>query len=167
MKELNQVSDHFEKLSEMIRDIQFAMFTTIDEEGQLRSRPMATQKMEDNGDLWFFTSLSSPKVDDVKITRQVNLVYSTGEDRFVSVSGDAEVIKDPRKAKELWNLAAKAWFPKGVEDPDLALIRVKPMKAEYWDSTSNRFVQLFSFAKSVLTGKRPKDELGVHEKIAI
>jgi general stress protein 26 len=33
-----------QQLSELIQDIDFAMLTTVDEEGTLRSRPMSTQK---------------------------------------------------------------------------------------------------------------------------
>ncbi len=166
MKEVNQHSE-FQKLREMIQDIHFAMFTTMDEKGQLRSRPMVTQEMDENGDLWFFTSLSSPKVEEVTTLRQVNLVYSTGDHRFVSVSGEAEVIQDTRKVKELWNLAVKTWFPKGAEDPDLVLIRVRPMQAEYWDASSKTFVQLFGLAKAIISGKKPDQENTEHRKIAL
>jgi general stress protein 26 len=166
-KNLENKSEHVKKLRELIEKIQFSMFTTVDEKGQLRSRPMATQKMDENGDLWFFTSVNSAKVEEVQVTHQVNLVYSSGENNFVSVSGEAQLVRDKNKAKELWTPILKAWFPDGLESPDLGLIRVKPLSAEYWDIVSNKVVQLFGLAKAVLTGKPHEGEGTEHHKVDI
>src|SRR3546814_4736602 len=48
------------------------------------------------------------------------------------------------------------WFPKGLDDPDLALLRVAVEKAEYWDSPSAAMTYLYGYAKSRLTGRPPK-----------
>lgn len=47
-------NEHIKKLGELITDIKFAMLTTVEQDGSLRSRPMATQQVEFDGDLWFF-----------------------------------------------------------------------------------------------------------------
>ena len=44
-----------QKLAKMIEDIDFAMLTTVQPDGTLRSRPMSTQRAEFDGTLWFFT----------------------------------------------------------------------------------------------------------------
>ena len=49
------------KVAEMVGDARFAMLTTKEKDGTLRSRPMATMQLDSQGNLWFFTSLSSPK----------------------------------------------------------------------------------------------------------
>jgi general stress protein 26 len=77
---------------------------------------------------------------------------------YVSASGIAELVDDPAKAKELWHDAYKTWFPKGLDDPDLVLLKVKVEKAEYWDSV-NTSVNLLSY----LAGRRPT--AGEHEQI--
>lgn len=46
--------EEIETLRELIKDIDMAMLTTATEEG-LVSRPMKTQEVEFDGDLWFFT----------------------------------------------------------------------------------------------------------------
>src|SRR5437762_7056415 len=62
-------------LNEKIKDVRIAMLTTIESDGTLRSRPMVTQDTEFDGDLWFFTQASAPKVEEVQQHQQVNLSY--------------------------------------------------------------------------------------------
>ena len=67
--------------------------------------------------------------------------------------------------KELWNPIHKAWFPKGVDDPNLGLLRVDIEKAEYWDPPSSKVVQLIGFAKAIVTGKAYDEEATEHQKV--
>jgi general stress protein 26 len=143
------------KLTEFIKDIRIAMLTTQTPEGSLRGRPMATQEAPFDGDLWFFTSAASPKVDEIEEEHHVQLSYASPEDnRYVSVSGRATVVRDRAKAEELWSPAMKAWFPDGLDDPDLALLRVQVEGAEYWDSPSSTMVHIVGLVKAVSTGQR-------------
>jgi general stress protein 26 len=152
------------KLAELIRGIKVAMLTTVAEDGNLRSRPMATQEAEFDGVLWFFTRAGAPKVGEVERDERVCVSYASPDDqRYVSVSGRAELVRDPAKVKELWGPAYKAWFPKGLDDPELALLRVEPERAEYWDAPSGTLVQIAGLAKSVVTGKPAA--AGEHEKL--
>ena len=115
-----------EKLRELLKGIRVAMMTTIDQDGSLRSRPMATQETEDPGELWFFTGADSAKAGEIGRDQRVNLSYAKPDDEsYVSLSGTAQVVRDKAKAKELWNPFVKAWFPKGLDDPNLALLRVQ------------------------------------------
>ncbi len=83
------------KLGEIIKDIKFAMLTTADEDGTLRSRPMATQNHEFDGTLWFFTKTTAPKVDEVDHEHHVNVSYSdTKGQTYASVSGKAQLVHD-------------------------------------------------------------------------
>src|SRR5688572_29737183 len=112
------------KLKELITDIDFAMLTTING-GHLRSRPMSTQEYEGNDMLWFFTSNETHKVDEIEADSRVNVAYSKPDDNvYVSISGRASISKDRAKMEELWNPVLKAWFPDGLEDPTLCLLKV-------------------------------------------
>lgn len=156
-----------EKFSELIGDIRFAMLTTVAEDGSLRSRPMAKLGKDFDGDLWFFTEDDSGKVDEITEENHVGVSFAEPEkQKYVSVSGLARVVRDKARAKELWTPAAKAWFPKGVDDPHLALLRVRVRTIEYWDSPNSKMVQLYGFAKAVLTGKRI-EHAGDHKKVDI
>lgn len=156
------------KLADLIKGIQFAMMTTVDDPatGSLRSRPMTTQEMKDDGLLWFFTPEHSAKVDEVNREHHVNLSYADPDsNRYVSISGRATLVRDRKKNEELWNPMLKAWFPKGLDDPELSLLRVEIDAAEYWDSPSSKVAQLIGFAKAIVTGTPYSG--GEHEKVDI
>jgi general stress protein 26 len=136
-------SNEFQHLADLIRGMKTAMLTTASAEGSLRSRPMATLGGEFDGTLWFFTRADAPKVGEVQHDEQVNVSYADADgQRFVSVSGRASLVLDPKKANELWDPIHAAWFPRGVEDPQVALLRVNAEKAEYWDAKSSGMVPL-------------------------
>ena len=165
---MDTTNSDVQKLGELIKGIRIAMLTTVDDEGCLHSRPMANQDNVFDGTLWFFTDATSAKVHELQRDRHVNLSYADpGENRYVSVSGTASVSRDRDKMKELWSPLHKAWFPDGLEDPNIALLRVEVEKAEYWDSPSSAVVRLFGFAKALATGKRYGEEGTDHEKISL
>lgn len=140
------------KLKELLEGIDFCMLTTIDQ-GHLRSRPMSTQEFDLDGDLWFFTSEDTHKIDEIQKDNRVNVAYSKPDDSvYVSVSGRAEVVKDRAKIDELWSPVLKAWFPEGKDDPKLCLLKIPIEQAEYWDSSSSTIVQLFGMVKAIATG---------------
>ena len=148
------------KLWDMIKDIKFGMFTARHGNGHLHSRPMTTQNgSNDRGAvLWFFMSRKSDPVVDLLAAPDVNVAYAdTGSDSYVSVSGTARVVEDDARKKALFNPIAKAWFPGGAADPDLALVAVVIAHAEYWDVKANQAVQLFQMAKAAITGTPPTD----------
>ena len=153
-------------LTEKIKGIRVAMMTTAESDGSLFSRPMATLDMESDGDLWFFTQASTPKVQDVQRHQQVNLSYTKPDDNlFISVSGTAQLVRDHKKMKDLWKPYLKAWFPKGLEDPDLALLQVTAHHAEFWDAPSGTMGRIYSAVKGLATGG--KDMGGENEKLDI
>ncbi|WP_299822088.1 pyridoxamine 5'-phosphate oxidase family protein [uncultured Pontibacter sp.] len=153
------------KLIDMIKDVDIAMMTTIDDDGSLRSRPMRTSKVDASGDLWFFTGYASGKSHEIKDNdAHVNLSYAKPSDElYVSVSGKATLTKDKQKIEELWSPVLKAWFPNGKDDPNVSLIRVQIEKAEYWDAPNSTLVQLYGMAKAAITGDRARP--GDNEKI--
>jgi general stress protein 26 len=157
-------NDDVKKLAKLIKGIRVAMLTTEDDDGTLRSRPMETQNTEFDGTLWFFTEAGSHKVHEIDHEHQVNLAYAEpGENRYVSVSGTATLVRDRAKIDELWTPVLKAWFPKGKDDPETALLKVDVTKAEYWDAPSSTIVKLVGFAKAVMTGREYRP--GENEKL--
>ena len=151
------------KLGALIKDIQMAMLTTIDG-GVLRARPMATQDTEFDGELWFFTSDKTHKVAEIEKDNRANVSYSKPNDNvYVSVSGAVSIVKDREKIEELWNPAYKAWFPKGLDDPTISLLKINVEQAEYWDSPSSTIVHIVGFVKALVTGERAQG--GENEKI--
>lgn len=157
--------EKIQKLSEMIKDIDFAMLTTVDDDsGRLHSRPMSTQQVEFDGDLWFFTSLDTGKVSDIGRDSQVNVSYAQPDKhRYVSVSGTAMIVNDRAKMEALWSPVYKAYFPEGLDDRNLRLLKVTVQEAEYWES-DGLITTAIAFVQS-LAGKEV--EMGENEKIRL
>ena len=159
-----QQNKELSKLAELVGDIKFAMLTTMEKDGSLRSRPLATLQMDEEGQLWFFTSVSSPKADEVEHHHNVNVSYAHPEKQdYISVSGVALILRDKDKMKELWTPWIKPWFPGGLDDPDLVLLKVTIQEAEYWDAPGSAVKRAYGFAKAILTGNT--DALGDNKKI--
>ena len=153
MKRHPELDEPSAKLRDLIEDIDFCMLTTIEPDGSLHSRPMSTQEMDADGCLWFFTSTDSAKAREVRADELVNLSYARPKDmRYVSVSGVADLVRDPAKNKELWKPIYKTYFPEGLDDPNLGLLKVHVHEAEFWDDSSNKMVKFFKFVKSAVTG---------------
>lgn len=166
MNDTTERSEAVQKLGEMIKDIRIVMLTTAMPDGTLRGRPMATQDAPFDGDLWFFAGADSPKVHEIEDDQHVSLAYvSTDDNRYLSISGRATVLRDRAKAEQLWTPAMKAWFPGGLDDPDLALLKVTIEQAEYWDTASSTMVHIAGFIKAMATGQRYQP--GEHEKIEL
>ncbi len=160
-------AEQIEKLNDLIKDINTAMFVTAQPDGTLRSRPMATQGVDADGHLWFFTSTASGKVHEIQDDQHVNMAYANPDDnRYVSVSGTARIVRDRTKIEELWNPLLKAWFPRGKDDPSIALIKVTITSAEYWDAPNGTMVQLYGYLKSAITGRPPTD-VGDHKAMRL
>ena len=157
-------SNNLKLLAEKIKDFKIAMLTTVEEDGSLCSRPMATIEIQNDNQLWFFTKTDTLKIHEIQSDAHVNISYmNESKELYISVGGTAQVVKDKAKIKELWSPVLKAWFPEGENDPEITLLKVKINKAQYWDAPGNRVIQLIGMAKAVITGKEYKP--GENKKI--
>lgn len=151
----------------LIEGIKFGMLTHQHSDGSLRSAPLTTQnKSGDEGThLYFFISRKSEIARCVALEANVNVAYShPGDDRYVSVSGTAAIVEDQTKKDYLFTPFAKAWFPGGPTDPDMALLVVDIDHAEYWNVTESKMTQLAKMAKAAITGEPPKS-MGEHKEL--
>jgi general stress protein 26 len=140
-------------LGDKIKGIPVAMMTTVEQDNMLHSRPMVTQDMDFDGDLWFLTYENAQKVSQVAAHHQVNLSYvKESSNLYISVSGIAELVHDHKKVKELWKPMLKVWFPNGEDDPNIALLKVHVESAEVWDVPSGKMGKLYSAARGFATG---------------
>ena len=159
-------TDH-QKLWELIKDTKFGMFTHQHAGGMLHSQPLTTQNkaMDEGATLYFFVPRKGEIAEHAVEHDQVNVAYANpGNDRYVSVSGQALIVEDMGKKEALWSSMAKAWFPGGPTDPNLALLQVRITHAEYWDVTESKMVQLAKMAKAALTGE-PPEKMGEHKEL--
>lgn len=149
MEMQNQDHGDLQRMAELVDEIKFAMLTTEEADGTLRSRPMATVQMDAaGGNLWFFTALSSPKVEETKRHRQVNLSYVRCDKQdYLSISGVGEIMRDEDKMRALWTPWVKPWFPDGLDDPNLGLLKVTITEAEYWTAPGGTVKRLYGLSK--------------------
>jgi general stress protein 26 len=160
------------ELYELIEGIEIAMFTTRRPDGQLVSRPMATQTQAEGSDLWFVTNIESHKLDELEFDPHVNLAYYRDRTReWVSVSGIATVSQDRRAIHELYRKDWKAWFGDaggardgGPDDPRLALILVDVESVTYLKVDKPQPLVLFEVVKGMVTGTPPK--VGVERQVS-
>lgn len=148
-------TEALKKFKDLVEEINICMFITNTRGDDEHTRPMATIEAEDNGSLWFYTDVRSIKVEEVNKQRTVHLVYAhPGKSSYLDVWGSAEVITDRQQVVDKWSPVVKAWFPDGVADPNLALLKVQPEEAYYWEAERGRMVQFLKMAASVVTGQR-------------
>jgi len=141
------------KVVDLMRSTRIAMLTTSDDQGRLTSRPMATQDVEYDGDVWFITERSANFVSHLSTSPLVNVAYASGSS-WVSLAGTAHLVEDDAKLADLWNTFTDAWMEGGPENPENVLIRVDADTAEYWDSPGSKVTQVANLVKMRVTGDR-------------
>ncbi len=142
-----------QKVHDLISSTRIAMLTSIDPDGRLVSKPMATQEVEFDGDVWFVAERDSHKARNIEARPQVNVAYS-GKGSWVSLSGRASIVDDRAKLEEFWSAFTDAWMEGGPDNPNNILIRVEADSAEYWDTPGGKVVQVANLVKAKLTGER-------------
>ena len=155
-----------EALWDLIKETRFCMLSHRHADGSLHSHPLTTQNKElaADGCLYFFVSKTTEVGQRLQQDGNVNLSYANpGKDTWVSVAGNARVLDDMAKKRELFNPMAKAWFPNGPDDPQLELVEVRIDEAEYWNVKENKLLQMIKMGKSAATGKQP--QMGEHREV--
>jgi general stress protein 26 len=143
--------------------VKVAMLTSEDG-GHLRARPMVAAQDSFDGTLFFYTRAHAHKVDEVARENRVCVTYAdAAHQNYVSLSGIATVDTDHALVRAHWSEAMRTWFPKGVDDPEIAMLKVSVDQAEYWDAPSSTMLHLYGYVKAVTTGKPPAP--GGHEKV--
>lgn len=155
--------NQLDKFWQTIESTRVSMVTTRDG-GVLRSRPMVARPLRDANEIRFLTRLSAHKVDELAANPDVALSFlDPDENIYVSVSGTCALSTEEGLIDELWGPYARAWFPEGREGGDAAVLRVKPVQAEFWDNTTNRVKEVWEIMKAQVTKQEP--DLGERQKI--
>ncbi len=151
--------DAVKKFKDLVESVNICMFTTLDDSRNIFSRPMSTVKIDDEGNAWFFTNEYSEKIQEVSGDNSVTLIYAhPGKNVYVSVRGSCTIIVNRKQIQELWNPLLKAWFPLGVDDPKLCLIKVTTEDAYFWNSHSSKMVVYFKMLKAIANKERYEEQ---------
>ncbi len=145
--------DAVQKIKQLAMDADIALFATNILTIPTSVRPMSTQGVDEEGNLWFMSRIDSNKNRDIANDNRVQLFYSNkSNSEYLSIYGHAEIVTDRNKIEELWTPIAKAWFTEGKDDPSISLIKIHPVEAYYWDTKENKVVALLKIAVSAITG---------------
>jgi len=158
------MQDGIERVWDIIEKVSVCMLTTQFESG-LRARPLEARPDRAAGIIWFVTDLRSGKEHEIEAEQDVGLVFvDTQEKAYLSLTARAEVRRDPAKAAEIWKSTDNAWW-NGPDDPNVCVLRVRPITAELWDGPASAAVAAFEFAKARLIGEKPN--LGENRKVTV
>ena len=154
-----------EHVWKLIHHIPVAMVVTHEGHGEnMRARPMAVRPAKDEGLIYFLTDAQTPKAEEVRRNQSVCLALSDNKSqKYVSISGHAEVIDDRERVKKYWSVYDKAfWSDK--DDPRIRVLRVTPESAEFWEG-DGRVVTAVKLAAAIASGERMN--LGENEKVGL
>lgn len=139
---------------DVLKQFHTAMLVTRSNDGALRARPMHIAEVESDSDLWFVTNVDSGKIDEIESDSHVNVSMQSGS-QYLSINGNAHLVKDRERINRLWSDTWAVWFPEGKNDPNLGLIRVESQDGEYWDMSGlKRFQYLFRAGQALIEGER-------------
>lgn len=157
------MTDKQEEFWDLIKDQSICMVVTEDD-GNLRSRPMAARVDREGKMIRFLTRRTDAKVEELHHDRDVNISYADPDDQiYASVSGRAQVTTDRALIKELWDPFCDVWFQGSADDADVAVIEVKPVMAEYWKNDSGMIGTAYEFAKAYFSDTEP--DIGENKKL--
>lgn len=160
VKHYQHSAEAIDKIKEIVEETDIGMLCTNLTDMPISTCPMSMQQVEENGDIWFFSSGDSNHNQDIRKDNRVQLIYSNpSKYSFLSIYGTAEILYDRQKIDELWDSIEKVWFPNGKDDPNLTLLRFTPEQGYYWDTKSSKMVGFLKMAASLVTEKTMDDSV--------
>jgi len=117
-----------------------------------------------DGAVYFLTDVASHKDEEIARFPKVCLAFADSKgQKYVSVSGTAEVLNDRELIREIWAFPAKAWW-EGPDDPSIRILKVNPEFAEYWDSPGT-VISYIKMAAAAVSSSKP--DMGDNEKVSL
>jgi general stress protein 26 len=153
-----------DRVWEIIERVGVCMLTTHAANG-LRARPVEARPNRAEGVIWFVTDRRSGKEHEIDAEHDVGLVFVDHKEKaYLSITARAEIRDDHAKAAEIWKSSDGIWWS-GPDDPNVCVIRARPLTAELWDGPASQAVATFELAKARLTGNKPN--LGENRKVTV
>ena len=142
-----------QKIRSLLGNFRAAMFTTTDGR-EIHTRPMALlgQASDFGGALWFFTDKRSHKIDEIDQGVTALVFQNDADSAHLQLSGRARHEPDPERMRALYTPFIKIWFPDGLDDPNLTMIRFDADSGHFWETPGGAIQTLAAFAKALVTG---------------
>lgn len=137
----------------LMEDATTVYLTTIDGDGYPNTRamlnlrnprqyPLLTGLFEGHEEdmlIYFTTNTSSIKIEQIIMNPSVSAYYCKPDEfHGMMLAGKIEIVDDTELKKRIWQEGWETYYRKGVEDPDYAILKLKPVWGKGWYQ-SDRF----------------------------
>lgn len=134
--------------------------------GGMRARPLEARPDRRAGEIFFVTDVRGLKDDEVKAHPDICFtVIDAGDKAYLSITGDAKMLRDPVLTAKIWKKTDDVWWPDGPDDRNVRVLRIVPARAELWDGPASSVVAAYEFVKARVTGNKP--DLGENRKVTV
>jgi len=154
-------SEAAKKIKELAEIAKSCFFCTgLKTGGAIKTRPMAIQKVDDEGILWFLSASDSHKNAEIKEDPSIQIfLQGSSYTDYMTLYGTATISKSKEKIEELWEPMVKNWFTGGKDDPRITVIKFEPETGYYWDTKNSIIVSFAKQIAGVLTGQTMDDSI--------
>src|SRR5687768_757393 len=153
-KEVLTGEDALTKIRELLKQFPIAFMVTA-QDNTIVARPIGVvgDHAAFDGSLWFITDRRSRKVQAIQGGATTALLFQNDrEGAYLHLTGRAVVVEDAERLKKLYTPVQRTWFPDGLDDPHMTLLRFDASTGNYWDGHASMLRLAFALAKSVMTG---------------
>jgi general stress protein 26 len=159
-----KTTDELASLRNLIERVRVAMVTTADAAGTLHCRPLVTLELDDDRQLWCLLAAGASQPESLnRAYRQVGIAYADpNKQDYASLSGSGAIVRDPQRMRAHWNAWVELWFPLGIDDPDLAILRVNVERATYWEGPGSETLDVYGAEAASTRAGAPAGETGRH-----
>jgi general stress protein 26 len=160
---MSEAAADIDRVWTLINEIPVAMVVTQQGEGRhIRARPMAMRAARDQGAIYFLTDVDAPKAEEIRRNETICLALADNKSqKYVSITGHAEIIDDRNRVKEIWSIYDIAFWP-DTNDPRIRILRVTPESAEFWEGAGS-IVTAVKLVAAIASGERTS--IGENEKV--
>jgi general stress protein 26 len=160
---MSEAAADIDRVWTLINEIPVAMVVTHDGEGEhMRARPMAMRPAREEGAIYFLTDVDAPKAEEIRRKEAICLALADNRSqKYVSITGHAEIIDDRDRVNEIWSVYDKAFWP-DKNDPRIRILHVTPDSAEFWEG-AGAVVTAVKLVAASISGERMK--IGENEKV--
>lgn len=137
-------------LQEKIREIGSALFFNLSESVlKLPTSIVSTLKVDDYGFVWFFVQRPQQSLKEFEMEFPVRMdFFKKGSGCFLQVNGKGWVVSDPEELNSFVTLPEDA---KKLALNEMVLVKVKIMRAEYFETRSSQHQSWWQNAVNTVT----------------
>lgn len=152
-------SDAIEVVKKLCENVHTCLMLTTLDKKPISVHPMAIQKVDDSGRIYFMSSRNSGQNQELVKDNTMQLtIQNEGSSEYISLFGKAEIYRDQKEIDEMYSMYVNTWFD-GKEDPNITIIRFESESGYYWETKHGKMVQMAGFLIGALTGKETDDSL--------